>query len=43
MKDYKVVNLLSPTLRVIFVGNYNECVDIKNKMGFGYSVSKNYP
>ena len=43
MKEYKVVSLLSPTLRVIFVGDYNECFNFKNKMGFGYGVSKNYP
>lgn len=43
MEKYKVVNLLSPTMRVIFEGTYDKCVDIKNKMGFGYSISKNYP
>jgi len=42
MEKYCVVNLLSPTMRVVYEGTYEECVDIKNGMGFGYSVSKNY-
>lgn len=42
MKKYKVVNILSPTSRVIFIGSYIECIKIKNKMGFGYSIAKNY-
>ena len=43
MKSYKVVSLLSPTMRVIFEGTYEECLVIKSKMGFGYGVCKNYP
>jgi len=41
MEKYKVISLLSPTMRVIFEGSYDECLYIKNKMGFGYSVSNN--
>jgi len=42
MNNYKVISLLSPTMRVIFEGTYEECLDIKSKMGFGYGLLKNY-
>lgn len=36
MKPYKVINILSPTLKTIYEGNYEDCYFLKKKLGFGY-------
>ena len=41
MKPYRVINILSPTLNVVFEGNYEDCYFLKKKLGFGYMISLN--
>ena len=41
MKPYRIINVLSPILNVVFEGNYEECYFLKRKMGFGYMICTN--
>lgn len=39
---YKLINILSPNNKVVFVGSYNECKDLKEKKGLGYHIVLDY-
>lgn len=41
-EKYKIVNILSPSKinQPIFTGSYQECQNVKNLLGFGYTIKK---